>query len=221
MPAKNRVKFFAEDSFYHAYNRGVEKRNIFLDDSDYAVFLHLLKIYLSPANTPQLTRSNLVRPRPIQDVADEIKLIAFCLMPNHFHLLLKQRSREGMTRLVRKVSTTYAMYFNERYKRVGSLFQGTYRAVLVNSENYLLHLSRYIHLNSLELTGSNPVSYPYSSYPYYLGKKHAAWVDPKPILSYFHAAAKNKALEGVSSYQDFVEAYQEDPAEVLGSLTLD
>lgn len=221
VPARNTIKIYAEDTYYHAYNRGVEKRDIFLDDQDYRTFLHLLKIYLSPRQaTPLLTRSNLVRPRPAQSIRKEVKLIAYCLMPNHFHLLLKQKTKEGMVKLMRRIATTYVMYFNERYQREGALFQGTYKAIGIDFESYLLHLSRYIHRNPAELTRSNLVNYPYSSYPYYLGKKHAEWVDPQPVLSYFHSEGPTLGKK-ISSYQDFVESYREDPAEILGLLTLE
>lgn len=222
MPARNTIKIYAENAYYHVYNRGVEKRDIFLDDQDYRTFLHLLKIYLSPPDksAPALTRSNLVRPRPAQSISEEVKLIACCLMPNHFHLLLKQHSRDGMVKLMRRIATTYVMYFNERYQREGALFQGTYKAIGIDYEYYLLHLSRYIHLNPQALTRSNLVSYPYSSYPYYLGRKHAEWIDPAPVLSYFSSEG-NKLLKTANSYKDFVESYRADPHEVLGRLALD
>lgn len=223
MPAKNTIKTFAEDSYYHVYNRGVEKRNIFLDDHDFRMFLHLLKLYLSPPtkdNTKRLTRNNLVRPRPVKSIHQEIELIAFCLMPNHFHLLLKQVDRTGMTRLMRKLATAYVMYFNDKYNRVGTLFEGIYKAALIDSEYYLLHLSRYLHLNPSELTRNNLVNYPYSSYPYYLGRKNAAWINPTPVLSYFKSE-KNNLLKPVNSYRDFVEAYRGDSSEVPGSLILE
>ncbi len=224
VPQCHTIKTYVEDAYYHVYNRGVEKRNIFLDESDYKFFLHLLKLYLSPNNAhiPHVlvTRRNLVRPRAVSQVADEVKLVAYCLMPNHFHLLIKQKTINGMTKLLRKVSTTYAMYFNEKYNRVGSLFQGPYKAVLIDSEHYLLHLSRYIHLNPVELTGRNPVSYPYSSYSYYLRQKPAPWVDPFPVLAYF-ATGAGTLLKRFNSYEEFVASYREDPANVLGRLTLE
>lgn len=164
MPQKNTVKTFTENGIYHAYNRGVEKRDIFIDEQDYAVFLHLLKYYLSPLEVknvhPLLEFQNfsIVRPHPLANIEKEVELIAFCLMPNHFHLLLKQISIDGMTKLLRRILTTYSMYFNKRYKRVGHLFQGPYKAVLVQNDSYLLHLSRYIHLNPSELTRIIPVS---------------------------------------------------------------
>lgn len=231
MPAKNVVKQYLEDGYYHIYNRGVEKREIFLDDQDYRVFLHLLKFYLSPPDplnehplsNLSLTGFNPVRLRPLKTLFGEIELLAYCLMPNHFHFLVKQRSIDGITQLLRKLSTTFSMYFNSRYKRVGHLFQGTFRAVLIQQDDYLLHLSRYIHLNSKELTGFNPVSsvsYPYSSYGYYLGTKNAFWIKPQFILDYFRS---NSSLlpKNFNTYQKFVEDYQEDLKESLGPLILE
>jgi putative transposase len=226
MPARNVRKTYAKDAYYHVYNRGVEKRKIFLDEQDHKLFLHLLKIYLSPLEDGKplpATRSNLVRLRPAQSIGDEVKLIAYCLMPNHFHLLLKQQSRVGMTKLMRKLATTHAMYFNEKYKREGSLFQSTYKAVHIDSENYLLHLSRYIHLNPLELKGvtlKGLSNYPYSSYPVYLGRKNTKWLDPTPILSYF-TSNNRMGTKGTAHYQDFVEDSDTDSATMLGSLTLE
>ena len=225
MPARNAVKIYVENSFYHVYNRGVEKRAIFLDDQDYRTFLHFLEIYLSPSKSlasPVLTRSDLVRPRPVRPIDREVELLAYCLMPNHFHLLVRQVTKNGMTKLIRRIATVYAMYFNERNQRVGTLFQGKYKAVLLDSEEQLLHLSRYIHLNPVELTRSDPLNYDYSSYGYYLGRKHADWINPKPVLSYFHSAVKGQGrIKGASSYQDFVESYPEEPGELLGSLVLE
>lgn len=227
MPSINVVRRYTENGIYHIYNRGVEKRNIFLDEQDYAVFLHLLKFYLSPLDPndthPSLQFQNysVVRPRPLENLNKEVQLIAYCLMPNHFHLLLKQTTKDGVTKLLRKVSTTYAMYFNKRNKRVGYLFQGPYKAVYVESDSYLLHLSRYIHLNPLELTSSLLVSYPYSSYQYYLGLKHARWVKPKIILDYFDKSKLLPFLESYQTYSDFVEKGLGDSKEIIGKLALE
>ena len=227
MPQKNTVKTFTENGIYHTYNRGVEKRNIFLDEQDYAVFLHLLKFYLSPTDPKQVhpfiefQKFKVVRPRPLENLEKEVNLIAFCLMPNHFHLLLKQISIDGMTKLLRRILTTYSMYFNRRYKRVGHLFQGPYKAILVQDDSYLLHLSRYIHLNPSELTGIIPVNYPYSSYQYYLGQKHATWLKPKIILDYFDRSKLLPFLNKYPSYQNFVEKGIGDSKGIIGDLALE
>lgn len=144
MPAKNSIKQYVENGYYHLYNRGVEKRNIFLDDQDYSVFLGYIKQYLGPheGSDPK-------------SLVDDIDLIAFCLMPNHFHFLAKQKTIDGITKFMRAICTNYVMYFNKKYERVGTLFQGKYKGVLLDNDTYLLHLSRYIHLNPIKI-GSDP-----------------------------------------------------------------
>lgn len=225
MPARNTIKQYLENGYYHIYNRGVDKREIFLDDQDYRVFLNLLKFYLSPSELQkghpltELTGFNPVRPRPFFTLYNKIDLLSYCLMPNHFHLLLKQMTLWAMTELVRKISTAYAMYFNKRNKRVGHLFQGIFKAVLIDNDAYLLHLSRYIHLNP-GVTGMNPVTYPYSSYGYYLGIKKAEWIKPKFVLDYFKSNSSLLPKE-INSYKRFVEDYLLDSGETLGVLVLE
>ncbi len=227
MARKNTIRKFTEGGIYHVYNRGVEKRNIFIDDQDYAVFLHLLKYYLSPIDLKeghplmQFQNFKVIRPRPLANMEKEIDLIAYCLMPNHFHLLIKQHTINGVTRIIERLLTTYAMYFNKRYDRVGYLFQGPYRAVLVENESYLLHISRYIHLNPIELTRAPLVNYPYSSYTYYLGLKHASWLKTKLILSYFDRSKLSPFLNNLQSYQEFVENSPENSKEIIGNISLE
>lgn len=226
MPSRNTIKQYVENRYYHVYNRGVDKRIIFMDDQDYRVFLHLLKYYLSPlenqSNHPltDLTGFIPVRLRILEPLSDEVDLIAYCLMPNHFHLLVKQNSKNGVTKLLRKISTTYSMYFNKRYKRVGHLFQGIFKAINIQEEPYLLHLTRYFHLNPAELTRMNPVTYPYSSYAYYLGTKNASWIKPQFILDFF-TSSKSLFPKKINSYQNFVEDYSGNSEEVLSAITLE
>lgn len=212
MPAKNVIKHYIINGIYHVYNRGVEKRKIFLDNQDYRVFLHLLKYYLSSNSKGSLHpiistgKLNLIRPRPLKNLNQEVQLIAYCLMPNHYHLLLKQTTIDGMTKFIRRLATTYALYFNRRYNRVGGLFQGKYKAAKIEDQFGLLHLSRYIHLNplgteGLTVTRSDLVTYPYSSYPYYLRLKQASWLNPEPVLSV------------ISNYRNFVEKSPEEQNE--------
>ena len=80
-----------------------------------------------------------------------VDIHSFCLMPNHFHLILQQRAEGGITKFMRKLGTGYTMYFNEKYQRIGVLFQGKFKAIPITSDEYLLHLSRYIHLNPVDL----------------------------------------------------------------------
>ena len=207
MPAKNSIKQFIENGYYHLYNRGVEKRNIFLDDQDYAVFLSYIKQYLEP-NTGSDPKS----------LADDVDLISFCLMPNHFHFLAKQKTIDGITKFIRAICTNYVMYFNKKYDRVGTLFQGKYKGILLDNDVYLLHLSRYIHLNPTKI-GSDPKN-SYSSYNYYLGKKHADWLKPEEIMSFFKSARKT-SLKDYLSYESFVDDYIIGSEEILGGLTIE
>lgn len=216
MPAKNVIKQYLEGGFYHIYNRGVEKRMIFIDGLDYKMFLSYLKNYLIPPYPEQ------VRPVRTSKIHEVIQLVCYCLMPNHFHLLIKQATQFGIISFMRRLTNAYTKYFNERYKRIGPLFQGRYKAVLVTEEPYLLHLTRYIHLNPIELTRyrSNLLAYPYSSYGDYLEKRKTNWLHPEEILSFFKTARKTKLID-LLSYQSFVEDYKEDSGKILGEMALD
>lgn len=218
MPAKNSIKTYVENGFYHIYNRGVEKRQIFMDHQDYVVFLSFLKRYL----TPSPKDLNEVRPHWRSDLHEKLQLISYCLMPNHFHLMIKQFFKTAITEFLRALMNSYVKYFNKKYNRVGALFQGRYKGVLVDTEPYLLHLTRYIHLNPTELgfLRSDLVSYKYSSYQDYLGTRNTSWLQPAEILSYFKTAQKT-SLKDILSYQSFVEDYHEDSAAFLGNLTLE
>ncbi|MBU1084777.1 MAG: transposase [Candidatus Beckwithbacteria bacterium] len=149
MPGKNTLKYYKKNSYYHIYNRGVAKTNIFLDKQDYKVFLSYLKIYLTAIDlqgeTLQVSPSKMLK-----NFSEEMDLVAYCQMPNHFHLLIYQQQKHSINYFMRSLATKYSMYFNAKYKRVGSLFQGVYKAVKVDSEEQLIYLSKYIHRNPFE-----------------------------------------------------------------------
>jgi putative transposase len=216
MPAKNSLKQYLENGYYHIYNRGVEKRIIFLNKQDYAVFLSYLKEYLLPKNEkalygklsdPQISsreKNKTLKSLRINNFAEEITLLAYCLMPNHFHFFVKQKEAESIDRFVQSLGTRYTMYFNKKYKRVGSLYQGVYKAVLVVSEPQFLHLSRYIHKQALALQGETLQERQPCSYPEYLGQRKTEWVHPEEILSYFDK--ENSKL----SYENFVKQSEDN-----------
>jgi putative transposase len=131
----------------------------------------------------------------------EITLLAYCLMPNHFHLFIQQKSPGSIDKFMNSLCSRYASYFNRKYKRVGALFQGVYKAILVTNEAQYLHLSRYIHLQALALQGTPLKDGQPSSYPEYLGTRNTPWVHPEDILSFFSKNAP--AL----SYESFVRDY--------------
>ena len=226
MPSRNVRKVYVKDSYYHIYNRGVEKRIIFQDEQDYKVFLKYLKEQLSPLEEPRKLIKNFTLqgetfkgiPHLPKNFSKEIELCCFALMPNHFHLLVKQLTNNGIEIFTRSILTRYSMYFNKKYRRVGTLFQGTYKAVMIMDDPYFLHLSRYIHQNPSEYVSDLTTAY--SSYADYLGLRKTPWVKPEFILKFFNQAS-NDYLQGTNTYKDFVEKYQKDSGEVLGKLVLE
>jgi putative transposase len=220
MPAKNSSKIYVEGGYYHIYNRGVEKREIFLNTQDYSVFLDYLKEYLSPkdenvlykkANDPgtsALERARLIRKINLKNYNSEIYLLAYCLMPNHFHLFLKQHTSDAIDRLMSSLCTRYTMYFNRRHNRVGRLYQGVYKAVLVTEESQYLHITRYIHKQTLARSSEQGRNFP-SSYPEYLGLRKTDWVHTDELLSFF--SSSNPAL----SYERFILEYNPSDEEMI------
>lgn len=147
---------------YHALNRGVEKRDIFMDERDRLRFVHDLWEFNDANLTPRahhsflktLKNSGFVNPNIESKGERIVDLHAWCLMRNHYHLLLSERIEGGLTLFLRKLNIGYANYFNEKYKRVGSLFQGRTKKIHVNSEAYFLHILNYIHFNPLDYMAS-------------------------------------------------------------------
>lgn len=210
MPQKNSIKIYYENGFYHVYNRGVEKRDIFLESADYAFFLHLIKGALLPPEPKGKAESDVLRPRR-KNFFGKIDLMAYVLMPNHFHFLLRQNTISSVTDFVRSVSTSYSMRFNKKYQRVGSLFQGVFKATNIDDENYLLWLSRYIHRNPTDF-----INYPHSSYEDYVLSKNTPWLNKKFILDIFG----NKLIKQSANYRLFVEDRQKSEID-LENLTLE
>lgn len=186
MPSRNTVKQYESPAFYHVYNRGAGGQPIYRDAADRRKFLEILERHLSPS---YLTR----HPETSYKVYD-VELVAFCLMKNHFHLLLYQEDDpDSVSRLMRSVATAYTMYFNRKYKSQGHLFQSIFRASRISSGSYLTHISRYIHLNPQTYR-----TYKWSSLPYYLERVDDDWVHPERVL----------AMSSVK-YEEFLEDYED------------
>ncbi len=224
MPPKNSLKVYVDDSYYHIYNRGVAKCTIFHEHEDYVAFLADLKFYLSPIpkhfkgvslKVFKDDKNYIYFPsQQPKNHTGKIDLVAYCLMPNHFHLCIRQTDKMSMSYFMRSLATKYSMYFNKKYERVGKLFQGTYKAVLVSDEQQFLYLTKYIHRNPLELSVNNPKllrEYPYSSYRNYLGIINQPWVHTENVLTYF------SRTNPVNTYQSFVEG---SPSEIVDTSQL-
>ena len=148
MPAKNTVKEYKENTYYHIYNRGVARQKIFLDKNDYKKILSYLKLYLTPFDLEK--QSIKVSPtKMLKNYYGEITLLTYCLMPNHFHLDIIPMNQEVIPKFMRQMTNAYTEYFNKKYDRVGPLLQGRYKSILLDSEECAVHVHRYIHLNPL------------------------------------------------------------------------
>lgn len=227
MPARNSRKTYIKNGYYHLYNRGVEKRTIFSDAQDYSVFLGYLNEYLSPKNETGLQsqlsdesltwseKDKILRLLRLNNFSSKIDLLAYSLMPNHLHLLIKQSEENAIDSFFNSLMTRYVMFFNRKYKRVGPLFQGVYKAVIVETEGQLLHLSRYIHRNPLTLT-NNPFEHQrsYTSLPEYLGERKTDWVKQNDVTNTFLPG-----IRGRRSYSDFVN--QVDNLELIIPLLIE
>jgi len=180
MPARHQL--LVNGGFYHVFNRGVASLPFFNRDLDYKKFIKIFSFYRF--NVPLLKFSRFsslpidLKEKKLEKGRPLVEILAYCLMPNHFHFLLKQVADKGIAQFVMRLSDSYAKYFNTRVGRKGPLFEGRFRAVEVDNEQQLLHLSRYVHLNPYSAFVVKKIedlfTYPYSSLDEYLrltGKK--------------------------------------------------
>ncbi len=189
MPSRNVIKVDAPDSYYHIYARGSGKLPVFLEPKDFEYFEGLLARYF--ATMPAHGKFGYIYP----NYKNQIELLAYCLMSNHFHLLVYQIDAKFMAKFMRSLMTSYSRYFNLKYKRTGPLFESRYKASQISQQDYLEHISRYIHLNPRYWK-----RYPYSSLKYYMGDKSADWLKNDRISSLFESSDK---------YFSFLEDYEE------------
>lgn len=197
-----------EGEYYHIYNRGVEKRSIFLHDQDRWRFLTLLIILQGDSTVPQVNRfvSNVQRWRLDTEFFEEIEknrtieLVSFCLMPNHFHLILRQLKEGGISKFMQRLSDSYTKYFNIKYDRTGHLFGGKFQSVHIDEDKYLNYLSAYIHLNprGLKPWFSKEIDFPWSSFQDFCNENRlGVFLSPSIILDQF---------DNKKEYQSFVES---------------
>lgn len=197
-----RLVRIALGEYYHIFNRGVNKQVIFHDKDDYSRFLFLILYFQSSLVFQQLGRlvKHFVQHSVLDmiDINDIIKnrrveLITFCIMPNHFHLILKELEEGGIATYMQRMLNAYAKYYNTKYEKSGHVFQGPYGAVHVENDRQLLHLSAYIHRNPREISKwfNKENQYEWSSYQDFIGENR--WGDlllPDIILGQFKSNTK-------------------------------
>ena len=205
MPHRHVIRHFENRSLYHVYNRGVEKRQIYMSELDYGVFLNRLKQLLSDPDDLEESTEH------IRSFYGEVELRAFCLMPNHFHLLLYQHTADGISEFMRTLSTSYTMYFNKHHKRIGPLFQGKYHARRIIDNDDAQHIARYIHLNPLAIC-DDVRTYTYSDLPSLAGLSPAMpWLSHNWVNDYFRDTAEYVTFVTdyirVDNFSDLAEIY--------------
>jgi putative transposase len=163
---------FQQEGYYHIYNRGAGHARIFQEDENYLFLLRQVKHYA-------------------QDLS--IAVVAYCLLPNHYHFLVRQDGTQPAGLLMQRVFNSYSKAYNRRYDRTGTLFEGPYQAIPVNQEGYLLHLCRYIHANPAHHNMTQQLEeWPYSNYPEWLGLRNGTLWDP----AFLHAHFPDRASYG-------------------------
>lgn len=196
-----RKQSFAVGEYYHLYNRGTEKRKIFLDKNDYDYFLFLMYI------------CNTIKSIKLRDVGENfdreeiiVDIGAFCLMPNHFHILVREKKESGISKYMLKLMTGYSMYFNKKYKRTGKLYEGVFKSTHASKDIYLKYLYSYIHLNPAKIIDKNwkenkshnmeklldyVFKYQYSSLKEYTEEKFKI-INPQQFPAYFKKPIDHK-----------------------------
>ncbi|AHB42023.1 hypothetical protein RAAC3_TM7C00001G0157 [Candidatus Saccharibacteria bacterium RAAC3_TM7_1] len=195
MPSRNVLKIDITDSIYHVYARGRGRQKIYRDEADFEMFLTLFSRSLS------LMRQYDRNHHPYPHLRGQVELLSYCLMPNHFHLLVYQADEGGMTQLMRSVLASYSRYFNKRYGLSGALLEGTYRASRLSDDEQVRLVSRYIHLDPKDWQ-----AHPYSSIHAWYGIGRPEWLQPERVISLFPS---------LPHYADFLD----DQAGYKASLT--
>ena len=181
----SRIFPFVNGHYYHIYNRGVEKRIIFEKNRDCSRLIKTTRYYQLIGPKPRLSKfllGSIFKPDSTKKIVD---IICYCLMPNHFHFLIKQLKEGGITEFVSKLSNSYTKFYNTKYSRVGPLLQGEFKAVLIENDEQLIHTSRYIHLNPVaSFLVKELRNWRWSSYLEYINLKDG-FCAKEDILSFF------------------------------------
>jgi len=231
-------RLFPSELFYHIYNCGVEKRPVFTSGADYSRFIETVNYYLY-TQTIRYSQFHLLCEKAKQLYLDihpkgvgtlRVHLIAYCLMPNHYHFVIKPVTETSITAFMSDISNSYTKYFNTKNKRVGSLFQGPFKAKGITSLESLLQVTRYVHLNPCKSSQTNsngallPEDYLFSSYKEWLNLIHPSGVKSPFGVEVDKGDVENWLREAgmMADYRRFVESMlYKDEQLLLGDLAID
>ena len=183
-------KEFAPGVLAHIYNRGNNKERIFFDSEDYKAFLYRIALALGfkqdELKNEKLLNIPYSRIRIEHPGKNHYKVHSFCLMPNHFHLIVEQCKEESLSKFIGKISISYAMYINKKYKRVGHLLQDRFKSNLIDSNEQLMWTSAYVHMNPVkDKIVDSPEKYEWSSYKDYVEERNLPITSKEMLISLF------------------------------------
>jgi len=209
-----RKKPLVNNEFYHIYNRGVDKREVFSDDRDYFRFLLSINLLNDEKDGLMIRWRDYQRCVKNANLNDFLKLnfrkrerlvdiVSFCLMSNHYHFILKQNVEKGIERFLQKLGTSYTKYFNKKYQRNGSLFQGTFKSSHISSTGLLLRMAVYASCNSEIHKVSLAKNYPWCSFAVHLGKQKSDIVNDELLSEHFKSGKdfEEYAKENILDFQ--------------------
>lgn len=206
---------FEVGEYYHIYNRGVDKRSIFLDEDDMRRFYDSIEKFNALDPIGSIYENSFIKKLGSEASKSEqdtlVNMTAHCANPNHFHLLLRQEAEKGIEKFMHKVGTGYTKYFNNKYKRSGSLFQGVFKSVHIDSNEYLLHVSAYVNLNNrVHQLGSeaSKLVHSRSSWGEYTDEKISGICDKDIILGQFRDTNEYREF-ALTSLETIIERKEE------------
>lgn len=197
---------FVPGEFYHLYNRGNSRQVIYKTDADYTRFMTLLYI-ANGTNSLDFRRIDQEELFRSERGEQQVAIGAYCLMPNHFHILVTPLVEDGVTTFMRKLTTGYSMYFNKRHLRTGSLFEGRFKSEHADNDNYLKYLFSYIHLNPVKLIQSDwlkvGIRDKSEALKYLRDYKYSSYIDNDLVRPESGILEKRKFPEYFSSYENY------------------
>ncbi|HCC83531.1 TPA: hypothetical protein DEP96_01645 [Candidatus Uhrbacteria bacterium] len=214
-----RTQEFGNDEIYHCFNRGAGKRPIFYDDTDRLRFLKSLMLLNSQTPLPSGKSRIDAWQHPVIPDDPLVKIVAYVLMVNHYHLVLEQLVDDGIVKFMQRLGTSYSKYVTARHGHVGVVFGSGFRSVAIDSEPHFLHITRYVHLNPiahsrlpLSKMKFNLSNYRWSSYRHYIGLEKNLLIDNKMIMDCF---------ENNSDYENFVLSSTDGDVELESKMLID
>lgn len=214
MPSKYVTRNFTKGGIYHITNRGVENRTIFTDDKDYSLFLYYLSAYVMPVEKALRFYRDLPPRLFAKNLSKEVEILSYCLLPNRFHLLVKQNSIDGVTKLMKQLTNAYTQYFNENYHHTGPLLAGRYKAVEIPNKQTLSLISRFIHVKPILENLTFSPEYKWSSYKEYIEPSRNDLCSTDILLSQFPS---------IYAYKKFVQDQKDYSRQLpkIGMFTLE